>query len=99
MWEVKSTNAFGLIFNGEEPPLRRVTRLDRRHAPTPFDPYKAMWGDARQGAKPYICITFNFDGLGQSGSFQNVRGVYIIEKSSRAVFFAAGDIRARPHPQ
>jgi len=93
-WEVKKPRAFGLVFNGKETPLARVTRLDKRKAPAVFNPYEAIWGEAREGNKSYICATFNFDGLGKSGSFQNVRGLYLIERSARAksTFYTSGNI-------
>ena len=96
-WEVKKPQAFGLVFNGKETPLGRVTSLDRRHAPSTFNPYLAIWGEAREGKKSYICATFNFDGLGRSGSFQNIRGLYLIERRGRstAIFYAAGNIASR----
>lgn len=93
-WEVKKPQSFGLVFNGKETPLARVARLDKRKLPTAFNPYEAMWGEAREGSKSYICVTFNFDGLGKSGSFQNVRGLYLIERHTRAgaTFYTSGNI-------
>lgn len=94
-WEVKRPPAFGLVFNGKETPLARVTRLDKHKAPVAFNPTKPS-GKAREGGKSYICATFNFDGVGQSGRFQNVRGRYLIERSTRttAPFHTAGNIAA-----
>ena len=96
-WEVKNPHAFGLVFNGKETSLARVTRLDKRDAPTEFNPYTAIWGEATEGKKSYICATFNFDGVGMSGSFQNIRGLYLIERRGRssATFYAAGNIASK----
>lgn len=93
-WEIKKPQAFGLVFNGKEMPLARVTRLDKRKLPAVFNPYEAIWGEAREGSKSYICATFNFDGLGKSGSFQNMRGLYLIERHAHAgaTFYASGNI-------
>lgn len=93
-WEVKKPHAFGLIFNGKETPLARVIRIDKRKTPEAFNPYEAMWGEAREGDKSYICATFNFDGLGKSGRFQNVRGLYLFERGARAraTFYTSGNI-------
>ena len=93
-WEMKKPRAFGLVFNGRETPLARVTRLDKRKAPDVFNPYEAIWGEAREDSKSYFCATFNFDGVGKSGSFQNVRGLYLFERSGRgrAMFYTAGNI-------
>lgn len=79
-----------MVFNGKETPLSRVSRLNKRNAPEVSNPYEAVWGEAREGKKSYICATFNFDGLGKSGSFQNVRGLYLIDRNARAQFFTAG---------
>ena len=94
IWKVKKPEAFGLLFNGKKTPLARVTRLGKGRAPAAFNPYEAMWGDIRESGKSYICATFNFDGLGQSGSFQNVRGLYLIERRAGAVFYTVGTIEA-----
>lgn len=93
-WEGKKPAAFGLIFNGKETSLARIVRLKKGTAPVAFGPYEAIWGAAQEGKKSYICATFNFDGLGKSGSFQNVRGLYLIEQSKRArgVFYTVGNI-------
>ena len=93
-WEAKKPAAFGLVFNGRETRLENVIRLDKNEAPAEFSPYEAMWGVAREGGKSYICATFNFDGLGKSGSFQNVRGLYLIEqgKRTKTPFYAVGKV-------
>lgn len=92
VWEVKEPKAFGLLFNGKEIPLGRVSRLDREQAPESFNPYEAVWGAVREGKRSYICAAFNFDGLGKSGSFQDVRGVYVIERQTRPakVYYTVG---------
>lgn len=93
-WEVKKPQAFGLVFNGKETPMARVTRIGKGMQPAVFNPYEAVWGEAREGGKSYICATFNFDGLGKSGSFQNVRGLYLFERHARtgAPFYTSGNI-------
>ena len=35
-WEVKNPRAFGLVFNGKEIPLARVSRIGKRTAPEVF---------------------------------------------------------------
>lgn len=94
-WERAMPPTFGLVFNGRKTPLARVVRLDKKKALETFNPYEAIWGLARDDKGSYICATFNFDGLGKSGSFQNVRGLYLIErgKHARGVFYTYGDIR------
>ena len=95
-WQVKTPQAFGLLFNGKKTPLARVVRLDRDKAPVAFNPYEAIWGEAREGRNSYICATFNFDGLGKSGSFQNVRGLYLIDRRARngVTYYSLGNIGA-----
>lgn len=95
-WEAKTPQAFGLLFNGKKTPLARVTRLDKTTVPAAFNPYEAIWGEAREGRNSYICATFNFDGLGKSGSFQNVRGLYLIDRHARngATYYTLGNIEA-----
>ena len=94
IWEVKKKKVFGLVLNGKETSLTRVIRLDKFQSPTAFNPYEAIWGEAREGDKSYICATFNFDGLGKSGNFQNVRGLYLIERYAKpgATFYTSGNI-------
>jgi hypothetical protein len=91
-WEGPVT--FGLFFNGKKTPLKNVIRLDKAQAPTAFSPYEAIWGVAEEGKRSYICATFTFSGLGNSGSFQNARGSYLMERSklAKVPFYAVGNI-------
>lgn len=93
-WEVQKPPTFGLVFNKKQTSLAHVTRLDKNQAPAPFSPYEAMWGIVREGRASYVCATFNFDGLGKSGSFQNVRGLYLIERgmTSSKIFYTVGNV-------
>lgn len=91
VWQSSSPDSFGLVYNGREIPLSSVARLSSE-MPVPFNPYLARWGLITEGVRSYLCITFNFDGLGRSGSFQNVRGVYLIDRADRNVrtFYTVG---------
>lgn len=82
IWQSSSKDSFGLVYNGKEIPLSSVERLSSEQA-SQFNPYLAKWGVITEGAKSYLCITFNFDGLGRSGSFQSVRGAYVIDRAER----------------
>jgi hypothetical protein len=75
-------------------PIRRVIQLGK-DVPRAFNPYTAQWGEAHHAKNSYLCITFNFEGLGESGSFQNIRGVYLIATKAKRprFFYAVGDIR------
>ncbi len=72
-----------------------MTRLYKRHRLPEINLYKSLYGIAREGAKSYLCVTFNFDGLGESGAYQNIRGLYLIDRTSRPfkAYYTAGDIR------
>ncbi|HJV86283.1 MAG TPA: hypothetical protein VJ698_12490 [Noviherbaspirillum sp.] len=94
IWKETGSNRFGMVHAGKEIPIKRVIRLSS-HAPSPFDPYTAQWGKARDTKSVYVCVTFNFEGLGESGSFQNVRGLYLLEMNNARsrIFYIVGDIR------
>ena len=95
MWTSKAPKGYGLVYNGKEMPLHRVIRLDKRHAPVELNLYKSIYGVASEGNSSYLCVTFNFDGLGESGTYQNIRGLYLIDRTPRAfkAYYTAGDIR------
>jgi hypothetical protein len=94
IWESTESTDFGLMYNTSSIPVAKIVKVGSE-APSPFTPYTAQWGEARYGKNRYLCITFNFPGLGESGSFQNVRGLYLIDVSKRPKFFyTVGDIRA-----
>jgi hypothetical protein len=90
----RATFMSSIRFSNKRIPINRAIRLSE-DTPTAFNPYTAQWGEARQGKKIYYCVTFNFGGLGESGSFQNIRGVYLIAvKNLRPeLFYFAGDLR------
>ena len=93
IWESTDSDNFGLMFDSASIPVARVKQVGPI-APAPFVPYTALWGEARYRKHLYLCITFNFEGLGKSGSFQNVRGTYAVDLGKPTQFyFAAGDIR------
>lgn len=96
IWESSPPTKTGRAVNGKEVELKNITRLDKRHEPSSFSPFGGMWGRASEGAQSYYCITFNFDGIGQSGSFQNIRGLYLVDRKARTFkpHYTAGDIRA-----
>jgi hypothetical protein len=83
-WESPQSKDFGVVYNGRKMRQRDVIKLGPDQ-PTTFDPTLAQWGIVTMAKRQYVCATFNFDGLGRSGSFQNIRGVYIIDMKSRPV--------------
>lgn len=95
VWTSKAPKGHGLVYNDKEVPMHRVIRLNNLNAPVELNLYKSIYGIAREGGDSYLCVTFNFNGLGESGSYQNIRGVYLIDRNARPfkAYYAAGDIR------
>jgi len=92
-WETNSPDSFGIVYNGKQISLDRVIRLSKE-PPAQFRTSLARWGIVHTGSQSYICITFNFEGLGQSGSFQNIRGIYLIDRRAHPVrpFYTVGRV-------
>lgn len=87
---------WGIIFNGQSVPSQKIIRLAKKSKPYEFDPRLSMLGEIRDGKNKYVCVTFNFDGIGRSGSYQNVRGAYLIKAAPELrVYYAAGNIALR----
>lgn len=93
-WESSSTKKFGLVYKDQKVRQQNFVRLGLDE-PTRFDPTLAQWGVVTTANQTYLCTAFNFDGLGQSGSFQNIRGVYIIEVKKRPakIYYIVSDAR------
>ncbi|HDR9484929.1 TPA: hypothetical protein QDC20_005596 [Burkholderia aenigmatica] len=85
--EGKSTQA--LIYSGKLYRLPTAMPIGNNGGikPAAFNPALAEWSIAREGRQRYLCVSFNFDGLGRSGSFQNVRGGYLLDSVSRVLYF------------
>jgi hypothetical protein len=84
-----------LIYSRKLFRLSKAKRLGDNHGikPGAFNPTLAQWSIAKIGAQQYFCVSFNFDGLGRSGTFQNVRGGYLINIKSGHLYFVVRDIR------
>lgn len=92
--ENAQTNA--LIYSGRIYQLAYAT-------PTPsslkiaaeFSPALAAWSKITAAQQSYICVSFNFDGLGHSGTFQNFRGAFLLDinVSKPQLYYAEGDVR------
>ena len=68
-----------IIYGGRLFPLAQARMLpgfDVR--PTGLNPYSADWATVDDKSGSYLCISFPFGGLGQSGSFQKYRSAYLI---------------------
>ncbi|WP_338440163.1 hypothetical protein [uncultured Aquabacterium sp.] len=83
----------GLIWGRTIVPLRQAAPLDQPpETPSTFTPMLADWSIIQQGSQRFLCVNFNFDGLGRSGSFQKVHGLYLMSlpqrgKSKPALFY------------
>lgn len=97
VWKTVSPKAYGLVYNGKEIDIRKVKSLTKRAKPTEIDVGMTSAGIAKEGADTFVCVAFLFEGLGQSGSFQNVRGAYIIDKKAKVFmpYYVVGDIRKK----
>lgn len=64
--------------------------------PTELNPHVAEWGIVADGSGKYVCVSFPFGVLGQSGSFQKYRSAYLISpvrpKTARVLFSATGNL-------
>ncbi|MFM0044340.1 hypothetical protein PQR05_33080 [Paraburkholderia sediminicola] len=90
--EGKSDQA--LIYSGKLYRLSKSTPIGNNNEikPAAFNPTLAQWSLAKEGKYQYLCVGFNFDGLGQSGSFQNVHGGYLLNLKNKDLYFAVRDV-------
>lgn len=83
----------GLIWGRTIVPIKRAGPLNQPpETPSTFTPLLADWSTIQQGPQRFLCVNFNFDGLGRSGSFQKVHGLYLMSlpqrgKSKPALFY------------
>ncbi|WP_175965816.1 hypothetical protein [Burkholderia sp. BCC0322] len=91
--EGKSTQA--LIYAGKLYRLSAAIPVGNNGGikPTAFNPALAEWSMATVGRQRYLCVSFNFDGLGRSGSYQNVRGGYLLNAKTKDLYFVVRDVR------
>ncbi|MBP1205234.1 hypothetical protein JOD97_003276 [Duganella sp. 1411] len=64
--------------------------------PTELNPFLADWATVTDGSGSYLCVSFPFGDLGQSGSFQKNRSAYLMAighgKGRRVLYAAGGNI-------
>ncbi|GJJ00997.1 hypothetical protein RugamoR64_15350 [Duganella rhizosphaerae] len=64
--------------------------------PTELNPYVAEWGTVTDARGKFVCVSFPFGVLGQSGSFQKNRSAYLMSltgsKNARVLYSATGNI-------
>lgn len=86
-----------IIYDGRIYPTRSSRPLLKSEMqPDGFQPSLAEWSFVEEGRLRYFCVSYNFEGLGQSGSYQNVRGGYLLpvgQKGDNTLYYAVADIR------
>jgi hypothetical protein len=91
----ESKDEQALIYSGKLYRLSKAMPLGDNHniKPSAFNPTLAQWSIAKGKNKIYLCVSFNFDGLGRSGDFQNVHGGYLLDSTTKFLYFVVRDIR------
>lgn len=89
--------AKGIIFDSKIYPLtgaRALVGFSVR--PTELNPYTAEWGMVTDASGKYLCVSFPFGGLGQSGTFQKNRSAYLMPfvaaNKPRVLYYATGNL-------
>ncbi|MHA7680030.1 hypothetical protein [Cupriavidus sp. PET2-C1] len=88
-----------IIFGKHATPLSKAKGIEGA-SPERINANKADFGIIRHNNNDYYCISSNFDGIGRSGTFQNIRIAYISQipsgpRGSAALnyFFSVRDTR------
>lgn len=86
-----------ILYGDEIFPVARARMLPGFEVrPTELNPHMAEWATVTDGTGSYLCISFPFGDLGQSGSFQRNRSAYLVaighSKGPRVLYAAAGNI-------
>lgn len=91
--EGKSEDA--IIFSGKLYWLSRAVPAGNNHEikPDRFDPMQADWSDVQTKDQHFLCVSFNFDGLGRSGNFQNIRGGYLLNRKTGNLYFSVRNVK------
>ncbi|WP_322031272.1 hypothetical protein [Paraburkholderia sp. J76] len=84
-----------LIYSGRLYRLSKALTLGDSHEirPGEFNPNLAQWSIAKAGGQQYLCVSFTFDGLGKSGSFQSVHGGYMLNIKTKSLYFAVREVK------
>ncbi|GAB2879149.1 hypothetical protein GCM10027277_55500 [Pseudoduganella ginsengisoli] len=86
-----------LIYSGRIYPLDNAKVIAKgRTVPSEFSPALASWSRVKDASGSYLCVNFNFDGIGRSGSFQNFKGGYLLDigNDEHHLYYIEGDLRA-----
>lgn len=93
----EKNDQYGIIYADDIYPVNGAKRLlNTKLQASDFNPSLASWSKITDATSQYLCVSFNFDGIGRSGSFQKVRGAYLLSietaQHSRKLFFAVANI-------
>ncbi|MYM94928.1 hypothetical protein [Duganella vulcania] len=96
--------AKGILFDHKIYPLESARALAGFEArPTELNPYIAEWGTVKDASGKFMCVSFPFGALGQSGSFQQNRSAYLIAltgpRNARILYSASGRIDSIEAPR
>jgi hypothetical protein len=86
-----------LIYAGKTYPFGDAKVIAQgRTEPSEFSPALASWSRLNDASGSYLCVNFNFDGIGRSGSFQNFKGGYLLDIGSgkHHLYYIERDVRA-----
>lgn len=85
-----------LVYAGKIYRLSKSIPVGDSHGipPGAFNPALSQWGIAKERKQSYFCVSFNFDGSGRSGRFQNVRGGYLLDEKTGYLYFAVRNIKS-----
>ncbi|AVA33990.1 MULTISPECIES: hypothetical protein [Cupriavidus] len=95
-----TTNQPDLLVVGRQRVSILTAKRTGNERPEKIDPTQAIYGIVHYNARAYYCVASNFEGLGRSGSFQNIRVAYVAPLSTSgkapkmsALYYTVRDIR------
>lgn len=85
----------GIVYSKRIYLLAKATRLlTNKVIPVEINPNLANFSILSDAKGRYLCVSDNLDGIGRSGSYQNVRYGYLLSlNKEKKLYFAADDIR------
>jgi len=99
-YEIDENNGDSIIFDKRHIKIRTAVAVGAPGIERLSSPMLAFWAIVRYAGVKYLCVSDAFEGLGRSGSFQNLRQAYVIgmdtgkEVRPRSqLFYTVGDIR------
>jgi hypothetical protein len=92
--------AKAILYDRELFPVARARRLHGFGTrPSELNPRMAEWGTVADKSGRFLCVSFPFGALGQSGSFQKYRSAYLMSlgRGAHILYSATGNIDAFKH--